>query len=572
LTVGVAPDNIYDTIVAQLEQAQESIYIEGYGLTHIHFGRVISDLIASRGLSVTVLLDTALYGENREKWICQQIEQAGGEVYLMHNLDDNKRYREQHAKFIIVDERVVIIGSENYGYGAMPIDDRSDGTYGNRGAVLITDAGPVVAWALDVFRADADPARRDVTRWGTRGFDPPPIGYTPPVTTGGGSGYHSLAPQPLSVEEELFFEVIQSPETSLSFERGLIGLLLRAGPGDTILVEMLNENKHWGGVAGDIAADPNPRLEAYVQAARQGATVRVLFDEEITVGSNREAMDYLNAVAVSETLDLQARAQNPTGAGIHNKLVLARIGGRGYAFVSSINGTAASNRRNRELGLLVQSDAAYEYLAQIFKFDWQPVKQVYLPLLLRDHIGPARHLLVSEVYYNPPNDPGQEETVEWIELYNPTNASVDLSLHKLGDAAAPGDPEGMYRFPAGATIGPGQVLVVALEATEFSARYGFNADFEFLSGSPAVPDMVDYPAWGTFQIGLRNAGDEVLLLDGEDGVVDVLAWGDSPYPCLPHPGVAHADHSLERYPADRDTGDCSGDFRDWFAPSPGSVP
>jgi uncharacterized repeat protein (TIGR01451 family) len=572
LTVGVAPDNIYDTIVAELEQAQESMYIEGYALTNVHFGRVITDLIAGRGLSVTVLLDTASYSENREKWICQKIEEAGGQVYLMHNLDETKRYRSQHSKFIILDERVVVIGSENYGYGAMPVDDKSDGTCGNRGAVLITDAEPVVEWALDIFRADANPERNDVARWGTRGFDPPPVGYTPPVTTGGGSGYSPLAPQPLTVEGEMFFEVIQSPETSLSFQEGLIGLLRRAGPGDTILVEMLDEDQHWGGASGNIADDPNPRLEAYIQAARDEATVRVLLDEEISVGGNRETVDYLNAIAVTETLDLQARAQNPTGAGIHNKMVLARIGGKGYVFVSSINGTLSSNRLNRELGLLVQSDAAYEYLKRIFDFDWEPTKRVYLPLIARNYVAPADHLLIGEIYYNPPNDPGQDETVEWIELYNPTGESIALSPYKLGDAAAATDPEGMYQFPAGATIGPGQVLVMALEATEFKAAYGFDPDFEFLHAGSTVPDMVEYPAWGTFRIGLRNAGDEVLLLDGQDNAVDAAAWGDSPYPCLPHPGVANADHSLERYPADRDTDDCTNDFRDWFAPSPGSVP
>jgi hypothetical protein len=162
--------------------------------------------------------------------------------------------------------------------------------------------------------------------------------------------------------------------------------------------------------------------------------------------------------------------------------------------------------------------------------------------------------------------------VEWIELYNPTNMSVDLVSHKLGDAANSGDTEGMYRFPPGATIAPREVLVVALEATEFKARYSFDPDFEFLHASSAVPDMIDYPAWGTFQISLRNDGDEVLLLDGNDNVVDAVAWGDSPYPCTPHPGVASADHSLERSPTDRDSDNCNTDFRDWPFPSPKVTP
>ncbi len=573
LTVAVAPDNSYNAIVAQLQRAQESVYLEGYALTNIHFGRVISDLIAHRGISVTVLLDTATYSENREKWICQQIEAVGGRVYLMHNLDDTKRYANQHAKFIIVDERVVVIGSENYGYGAMPVDDKRDGTFGNRGAILITDAEPVVGWALEIFRADADPARRDVVRWGNRPeFGPPPLGYTPPVTTGGGTGYSVLAPEPLTLQGEMFFEVIQSPETSLSYERGLIGLLRQAGPGDTVLVEMLNENKHWGGVGGTLADDPNPRLEAYVQAARQGASVRVLLDEGITYGGNQPAIDYLNATALTHTLDLEARSTNPTGKGIHNKMILAQIDGRGYVLVSSINGTVASNRRNRELGLLVRSDEAYHYLKQIFDFDWQPVKRLYLPVVTRAYVPPARYPLISEILYDPV---GAEPNREWIELHNPTGLNLDLSGYRLGDAAARNDYEGMFVFPAGASLPSRETLVVAVQGTAFREVNGFDPDFELVESDPAIPNLSDDPNWGEQPdyISLGNGGDEVLLLDPGYAVVDVLAYGTGSYPgVVSYAGPLSFGHSLERYPAGLDSDDCNRDFRDQALPSPGEVP
>ena len=64
-------------------------------------------------------------------------------------------------------------------------------------------------------------------------------------------------------------------------------------------------------------------------------------------------------------------------------MVLARINGRGYVHVGSLNGGEASNKVNREVALQVQSDAAYAYLAGMFEQDWaMTVSSVYLPLLM----------------------------------------------------------------------------------------------------------------------------------------------------------------------------------------------
>jgi cardiolipin synthase len=73
-----------------------------------------------------------------------------------------------------------------------------------------------------------------------------------------------------------------------------------------------------------VIADPNPRLVEVINAARRGATVRVLldsfFDDEDSLRSNRATVDYLNLIAQTEGLDLEARTDNPTGGGIHMKL------------------------------------------------------------------------------------------------------------------------------------------------------------------------------------------------------------------------------------------------------------
>ena len=139
---------------------------------------------------------------------------------------------------------------------------------------------------------------------------------------------------------------------------------------------MLYENLFWGAEASNISDDPNPRLEAYLAAARRGAKVRVLLDayfdnqDLASPRSNLRTVEYLNAMALNEGLDLQARRRNPTGQGIHNKMVLAQIGGRGWVVVGSLNGGEVSAKLNREMALKVASDEAYSYLADVFWYDW----------------------------------------------------------------------------------------------------------------------------------------------------------------------------------------------------------
>ena len=84
--------------------------------------------------------------------------------------------------------------------------------------------------------------------------------------------------------------------------------------------------------------------------------------------------------------------------------------------------------------------------------------------------------------------------------------------------------------------------------------------------------MVPAGAWDGFGFALGNAGDEVILLDGSLGPVDVVVYGAGSYPGVTaHPGVNRADHSLERRPAIYDTDDCAYDFVDRYPPDPGAV-
>ena len=91
--------------------------------------------------------------------------------------------------------------------------------------------------------------------------------------------------------------------------------------------------------------------------------------------------------------------------------------------------------------------------------------------------------------------------------------------------------------------------------------------------NPTVPNMIPAGTWDGFGLVLGNSGDVVILRDAAGKPVDAVVWGNSRYPAmLPHPGVSGGDHSLERFPADRDGDDCAADFREQYLPTPGSLP
>jgi len=157
---------------------------------------------------------------------------------------------------------------------------------------------------------------------------------------------------------------------------------------------------------------------------------------------------------------------------------------------------------------------------------------------------------ISEVLANA-GAGGGDAAREWVELYNAGLERVELGGWSLADNVA------ADTLPPTA-LPPGAYAVVAA-SPDFQRQY------------PAFQGTLLVLADGKIGNGLANEGDRLLLLDEEGRSVDALSYGvdreffDPPAPSVP-PG-----HSLERFPADRDT-DTAADFRDNAHPSPGSGP
>ncbi len=187
---------------------------------------------------------------------------------------------------------------------------------------------------------------------------------------------------------------------------------------------------------------------------------------------------------------------------------------------------------------------------------------------------PAEKLLITEVLFDGTQT---DEGDEFIEITNPLTYTVDLTGYKIGDEETKGAGEGMYSFPAGATLASNAVLVIAKNAAQFHARFGADPAFELVTSGSGLTDTVSVPnlakstAWASGSLALSNSGDEVLLLGPSDELVDSVAWGSGNFAAVGLAGEADANEplSLQRYGA-QDSNNMTFDFLR-AAPAPGTL-
>ena len=123
--------------------------------------------------------------------------------------------------------------------------------------------------------------------------------------------------------------------------------------------------------------------------------------------------------------------------------------------------------------------------------------------------GGVSHLLISEVFYDPVGSVN-EESNEWVEIYNPSLSSVSLSGYTLGDALP-----GQYDALPSATVAPGQFVIIAASTSAFYLAH---------AGYTGLVIGVSDETLGS---SLNNFGDGVFLKDGSAALVDGVSYGGS---------------------------------------------
>ncbi|MDX1409787.1 MAG: phospholipase D-like domain-containing protein, partial [Saprospiraceae bacterium] len=215
VVIGIAPDNAFELLRTELASATSEIRIASHTFRSYALEQELVSAIG-RGVSVTVLLEGDPVGgiEVSQRNICQHLEAIGGRCWFMindENQDIHDRYRYLHAKFIIIDDRLAIVSTENLSPDSFPDDDKTDGTWGRRGVVVVTDAPSVVQHLLSLWNHDFDPLNhRDLAPWSEMQltFEPvssikADIGATNELT------YAVRFSEPTRLEGEFAFAVVQ---------------------------------------------------------------------------------------------------------------------------------------------------------------------------------------------------------------------------------------------------------------------------------------------------------------------------------------------------------------------------
>ena len=139
---------------------------------------------------------------------------------------------------------------------------------------------------------------------------------------------------------------------------------------------------------------------------------------------------------------------------------------------------------------------------------------------------------------------GASSSNDFVKLYNPTAAAIDVSGWKLHKKSSTGTDYSLKVFPAGSVISAGQSFTWA------------NADDGF-------SDAVDANVSSTETLAADNS---VALMDAAGNIVDAVAWGTgaNQYDEGPlYPTSPGANQLLSRRSSDgvmADTGDNSNDF------------
>ena len=348
----VSPDSSRSELLRAIAQARTSLLVNIYEITDQEIAEALCTAHA-KGVLVTVLVEGGPVGgiSSEEHAVLNRLNQCGTEVKQVGGGRVRSPYRFNHAKYLTVDDRCVLVTSENFGIHGFP----EPGTNGNRGWGVYLCHSDLASYMSDVFGKDfTNPASVPVI---------PSYGETDPETNDSDDEirpYRSVFSRFSFTDAEVI--PVIAPDTSYE----LISLIDRATK--TIDIEQAYISQTRG--------EWTELMHHVFDAARRGVSVRILLDSYwfnvAGANDNDEIVDQIHRIAYDEGLSLEARLINLRATNllkIHNKGVI--VDGN-QVFVSSINWNENSPSFNREVGMIIKSTEVAGYFTEVFESDWNP--------------------------------------------------------------------------------------------------------------------------------------------------------------------------------------------------------
>ena len=165
------------------------------------------------------------------------------------------------------------------------------------------------------------------------------------------------------------------------------------------------------------------------------------------------------------------------------------------------------------------------------------------------------HPVINEVYYDVASSKGGRTLNEWVEIYNPTGSSVDISGWRICDNA------GCDTLPNGTPVLPPHGFAVISDSPTTWTTYW--------NMPPAAILIPLNNAIGSN--GLSNSGDSVILKDASNTILDAISYGNDTSILNPSIPLTKKGFSIARIIKGFDN-DTARDFIVNIAPNPGTNP
>ena len=317
-----------------LNNAQESIYVEIFGINNPYLLDLIHELHATKPtLEMKFLLgwnSIGYYSPN--DYVANNLTLLGYPVRWTNDTE----FTYAHQKFVIIDNETTIVHSGNWAKTSFP----EDGKDANREwSIAMTDT-EITQYYRDVFDYDwSNGIDYDAGEHGTGtalSYTESSSTYPRPFAT---PGYFS---GPMNVTP------IFSPDTSLD---GILYCINAAQATLDIQIPYFTSVGDTGAVDTVIAA--------IIAAKERGVTVRVISDEEYDWELVADMFHEHGIPIVWQ--DTRWFAAN------HNKGII--VDGR-IVLISSINYSDGSISENREAGVIIENEDVAKWYQEVYDFDW----------------------------------------------------------------------------------------------------------------------------------------------------------------------------------------------------------
>jgi phosphatidylserine/phosphatidylglycerophosphate/cardiolipin synthase-like enzyme len=387
VTTFVSPDGSKDELWHFLNSAEESIYVEIYGINNPYILDLIHELHDTKpSLEMKFLLgwnSLGYYSEN--DYVANNLTQLGYEVKWT-NPDD---FNFAHQKFVIIDNETTIVHAGNWAKTSFP----EEGDKANR------------EWSLAMTDTDVTGYYREVLDkdWAAGvEYDSGEHGTGDPLTyTGAGTTYARPFAEAGEFSGDMNVTPVFSPETSL---QAILYLINSAQA--TLDIQI----PYFTSVGDEGAVDEI--IDAIIAAKNRGVTVRII-TEDVKDWEEIEAIfsEHNIPVVWHDTRWFSAN---------HNKGII--VDGR-MVLISSINYSDGSITENREAGVIIENEDVAQYYQEIYDFDWG--------------IGDCDVMDEVNIYWTPniPTSGSEINVTLYAHMLNETPVDEVYLDYRIGDGA-----------------------------------------------------------------------------------------------------------------------------------------